>query len=242
MWRKQGIIVKKFLIATVSIVGLLAFVGPASAADIAVDPGYDWTGPYIGLHGGYGWGDTEPTYASGGPAESAEVNYDGFAGGIEAGYNWQSGNLVLGVEADGSLAGIDGYEVDELAAQRPCIIVGQGCNAEVDWFATGRLRVGYAMDTVMPFITGGIAIGGVKGTFDSPGNACTCDVDDTTIGWTVGGGIEWAVDDRWSVKAEYLYVDLGNPSIDGDNTLASPGVGTDNYDFSVARLGVNFSF
>lgn len=233
---------KKFIVLATALSGLLALVDSASAADMAIAPAHDWTGPYIGVQGGYGWGDTEPTYSTGGPAESADVNYDGFVGGIEAGYNWQSGSLVLGVEADSSLASIDGYEVDALVAQRPCIIIGQGCSADVDWFATGRLRVGYAMDTVMPYITGGVALGGVKGTFDSPGNACTCDVDDTTFGWTVGGGIEWAIDDRWSVKAEYLYVDLGKPSIDGNNTLATPGVGTDNYDFSVARLGVNFGF
>jgi outer membrane immunogenic protein len=237
---------KKFLIAATALSGLLAFIGSASAADIAPMPeAYDWTGPYIGIQGGYGWGDTEPTYDdSVGFAGSLEVDYEGFIGGIEAGYNWQSNNLVLGIETDASFSDINGDALDLTGVSPPCIIVGQGCSADVDWLATGRLRLGYAIDRLMPFITGGIAVGGVKGTFDSPGNACTCDVDDTTIGWTVGGGVEWAVSDSWSVKAEYLYVDLGKPSISGDNTLGAPGpgVGTDNYDFSIARLGVNFNF
>lgn len=235
---------RKFLFAATALSALLAFTGSASAADVAVDPvAYDWTGPYIGIQGGYGWGDTEPTFEGGiFSNNSAEVDYEGFIGGVEAGYNWQSSNLVLGIEVDGSFSDIDGDELSTSATGRPCIIPGQGCSADVDWLATGRLRLGYAIDRLMPFITGGIAVGGVKGTFDSPGNACNCDVDDTTVGWTVGGGVEWAVDDSWSIKAEYLYVDLGKPSIDGDNTLFTPGVGTDNYDFSIARLGVNFNF
>lgn len=234
---------KKFLITAAALSGLMAFVSSASAADVTVDPGYDWTGPYFGLQGGYGWGDTKPTWSAGGAQESGDVNYEGFVGGIEAGYNWQSGNLVFGLEVDGSLSDIDGDFLDLVGPSRPCIIAGLGCTADVDWFATGRLRVGYAIDRLMPFITGGIAVGGVEGTFDSgAGLACICDVDDTTVGWTVGGGIEWAVNDSWSVKAEYLYIDLGKPSISGNNTLFTPGVGTDNYDFSVARLGVNFNF
>lgn len=220
---------KKLLAFATALSGFLAFVGSASAADVTVDPGYDWTGPYIGLQAGYGWGDTQPTFA----ASTADVNYDGFIGGIEAGYNWQSNNFVFGIEIDGSFSDING---DELGVNTPCVTPGEACSADVDWLATGRLRMGYAIDRLMPFITGGLAVGGVDGTFDF--GACTCDVDDTTVGWTVGGGIEWAIDDSWSVKAEYLYVDLGKPSISGTNTF----VGTDNYDFSIARLGVNFSF
>jgi outer membrane immunogenic protein len=236
---------KKILFAVTALAGLTVFVGPVSAADPVIDAAYDWTGPYIGLQGGYGWGDTEPTFDDGFVSESGDVDYEGFVGGIEAGYNWQSGNLVLGVEVDGSLSGIDGDFLEVGGATRPCIIAGLGCTADVDWFATGRLRLGYAIDRVLPFVTGGLAVGGVEGEFDYGAlNACLCSVDDTPIGWTVGGGVEWAVSDSWSVKAEYLYVNLGKPSIDGDNTFwaPAPGVGTDDYDFSVARLGVNFNF
>ena len=210
--------------------------GSAQAADIADPVAFDWTGPYAGVEAGYGWGDTKPTFNA---TSTADMNYQGYVAGIDGGYNWQSGNLVFGLEGDASLSGIDGEEV---GLNTPCIIVGIGCSADVDWLATGRLRMGFSIDRFMPFVTGGVAIGGVKGTFDSPGLACTCDVDDTMVGWTVGGGAEWAIDDRWSAKVEYLYVNLGNPSIRGDNTLSTPGVGTADYDFSVARMGVNFRF
>ena len=144
----------------------LAFADSASAADLIVESAYDWSGPYVGLQGGYGWGDTQPTFDDGIASELGDVDYEGFVGGIEAGYNWQSGNLVLGVEADGSLSSIDGDFLELLGDTRPCIIAGLGCTADVDWFATGRLRLGYAMDRVLPFVTGGLAVGGVKGEFD----------------------------------------------------------------------------
>jgi outer membrane immunogenic protein len=233
---------KRFLAVAAFSMALASGVRVASAAD-PIDSGYDWTGPYVGFQAGYGWGDTQPTFDDGVTSENGDVDYEGFVGGIEGGYNWQSGNLVLGLEADGSISDVEGSFLDLAATSRPCIIAGLGCSADVDWFATGRLRLGLAMERVLPFVTGGIAVGGVKGTYDSGvGLACICDTDDVTVGWTVGGGLEWAVNDSWSVKAEYLYVDLGKPSVSGDNTLFTPGVGTDNYDFSIARMGVNFHF
>ena len=236
---------KKLLIAAAALATVTSFAGSALAADAVDLPAYDWTGFYIGATGGYGWGSTKPNFDDGiSIAGSAKVDYDGFVGGIEAGYNWQSDNLVFGIEVDGSLSDIGGDYLDLGGPHLPCITSGLGCSADVDWFATSRLRLGYAMDNVMPFITGGLAVGGVKGEFDSGvGLACLCSVDDTKVGWTIGGGVEWAVDSRWSIKAEYLYVDLGKPSIDGDNTLGAPGpgVGTDNYDFSIARIGINYN-
>lgn len=231
------------LLALTGVAGLVAYSGSALAADPVVEAVYDWTGPYIGLQGGYGWGDTQPTYEF--PEESGDVDYEGIVGGIEAGYNWQTGNIVFGLEADGSISGIDGSVVEPIGPNRPCNTPSLGCSADVDWFATARVRLGFALDNFLPFVSGGLAIGGVKGEFDSlpfVPLACYCNVDDTPIGWTIGGGLEWAATESWTLKAEYLYVNLGKPSIDGDNTLGTPGVGTDDYDFSVVRLGLNFSF
>jgi outer membrane immunogenic protein len=228
------------------IVSALAVVltsGSAMGADIQ-DYAHDWAGGYVGLQGGYGWGNTKPTYDSGGPTENGDVDFDGFLGGLGAGYQVQNGSVVFGFEADASLANLEGYYVDPSSDVRPCIITGQGCSVDVNWMATARVRAGYAIDTFMPFLTGGLAVGGVEGTFDSPGNACTCDVDDVAWGFVVGGGIEWAVNDRFSTKLEYLYVNLGSPDIEGDNNFVSPapGVGTDDYDFSIVRVGLNYGF
>lgn len=222
--------------SAIALTALFISASGVSAADFEQSQTFDWTGPYVGIQGGYAFGDTNPTFNA---VSEAEVNFKGLVGGIEGGYNWQSDSLVFGVEGDISLSSANG---NELGPNTPCIIAGIACSADVDWLSTGRLRVGYAFERLMPFISGGVALAGVKGTFDSPGLACTCSVDDMTVGWTVGGGLEWAIQDEWSAKLEYLYVSLSNPSIDGDNTLFTPGVGTGNYDFSVVRLGINRSF
>ena len=104
---------KKFLIAATALSGLLAFAGSASAADLAVpvDPVYDWTGPYIGLQAGYGWGDLDTTtFTDAGvavPTSDGSADIEGFIGGLHAGWNWQSDALVFGIEADVNLA-VDG--------------------------------------------------------------------------------------------------------------------------------------
>ncbi len=166
---------------------------------------YSWAGPYLGGNIGYGWGDTSnnPTRPS------------GFNGGLQAGYNWQSGSWVYGIEADAQLGGAD----DTFAPWK----------FSNPWYGTVRGRVGYAVNNVLFYGTGGLAFGELKGeTFG-------LSEDHTTLGWTVGLGAEFAVNQNWSVKAEYLYVDLAqhNFSVTG----ASNG-----YDFSVVRLGVNYHF
>lgn len=232
----------KWLSLGVALSAATALSGSALAADVVVDnSSYDWSGAYVGVQGGYAWGDTHPTFNA---VSSADINVEGVIGGVEAGYNMQTGNVVLGFEADASLAGIDGTLV--AGPNTPCILpVGSlsNCAADVDWLVTARARAGFAIDNVMPFITGGLAFGGVKGTFDWNGaGACECWVDDTVFGFVIGGGVEWAINESWSTKAEFLYVNLGKPSISGDNTAFVPGVGADNYEFSTARVGINFAF
>lgn len=202
---------------------------PAVAADVMSPVPHDWSGAYIGVQAGYGWGDTTPAL---GNNITRDLEYDGFIGGLEAGYQHQSGNLVLGAEIDGSFSDIQGH-LNSIVV--PCILA-PGCDADVDWLGTARARVGYAFDNIMPFVTGGLAFGGVKGTFNSP--ACTCSVDDTPFGYTLGGGVEWAINDSWSAKAEYLYVNLGKPDIDGDPVF----VKVNDYDFSIVRVGFNYNF
>ncbi len=166
---------------------------------------YSWAGPYLGGNIGYGWGDTSnnPTKPS------------GFNGGVQAGYNWQRGPWVFGIEADAQLNGAD----DTFAPWK----------FSNPWYGTVRGRVGYAVNNVLFYGTGGLAFGELKGeTFG-------LSEDHTTLGWTVGLGAEFALTQNWSAKAEYLYVDLSqrNFSVTG----ASNG-----YDFSVVRLGVNYHF
>lgn len=231
---------KKFLLGSVAAVSIALSASTAQPADLMDAPtGYDWSGSYAGANFGYGWGDTTPDVEFGGTREFQPLDYDGIVFGGQFGHNWQANSFVFGIEVDGSISDISGFAQ---GAARPCSAIG--CTASVDAFMTARGRLGFAVDRLMPFVTGGLAVGRVTGTFDSPGLACSCSVDDTLVGWTVGGGVEYAIDDTWSAKIEYLYVNLGTASISGDNTLAPPpgdGVGTGDYDFSVVRVGINFN-
>lgn len=233
-----------FIAAIMASAGLVA--GNAYAADVAPVMNYDWTGFYIGAQAGYGWGNTEYSYPGdpspppGSPFNGNPVglDYDGMVGGGTLGYNWQHDSIVLGVEADLSLSGMSDDKTENSA---PCF--EQGCSADVNWFGTGRLRLGYAIDSIMPFVTGGVAAAGLEGEADNgaceDGPGDDCGFDETEWGWTVGGGIEWGFADNWSAKAEYLYVNVGSPEF---SASGSDQASADDFDFSVVRVGLNYRF
>jgi len=166
---------------------------------------YSWAGPYLGGNLGYGWGsvDNNPTKPS------------GFAGGIQAGYNWQSGPWVFGAEGDIQASGAE-QTFAPWKFSNP-------------WFGTLRGRVGYALGNVMFYGTGGLAFGELRAT--------TFGVSEshTNAGWTAGVGAEMGFAPNWSAKVEYLYVDLANSNF--VITGASNG-----YRFGLIRAGVNYHF
>ncbi len=206
----------------------------ASAADVTPLT-YDWTGFYLGAQAGYGWGDNTFTYVGGVGPPQENVDVSGLVGGATLGANRQFGNIVLGLEGDISYSGISG---ETLSATRPCI--AEGCTEDVDWFGTGRVRLGYAMDQILPFVSGGLAIGNISGSADI--GACDprgteCKFDDVKLGWTLGAGLETALGENWTAKAEYLYVNLGRSDFTNPVDVKSGDV-----DFSLVRLGVNRRF
>lgn len=229
--------------ATVAVALCGVMSGAVQAADLAPPAAYDWTGVYLGASLGYGFGENDYTYHSpftGGPPASDDVtslDYDGVFGGGQIGANMQTGSIVLGIEADLSASGISGDRKTRETA--PCF--EDGCKAEVNWFGTGRLRLGYAFDTLMPFVTGGAALLGVEGEADQ--GACDylggCSFNDTVWGWTLGGGVEWGFAGNWSAKAEYLYVSADAPDFSGPS---GRNVTADDLDFNLFRLGFNYRF
>jgi outer membrane immunogenic protein len=166
---------------------------------------YSWAGPYLGVNLGYAWGSVQnnPTKPS------------GFEGGVQAGYNWQTGPVVFGVEGD-----IQATGANETFAP---------WKFSNPWFGTVRGRVGYAFSNIMFFGTGGLAFGELRG--ETFGLSET----HTRAGWTVGAGTEFGLTQNWSAKIEYLYVDLANSNF--VITGASNG-----YRFGVLRAGVNYRF
>ncbi len=166
---------------------------------------YSWAGPYLGANLGYAWGTVDNN-----PAKPS-----GFSGGVQAGYNWQTGPWVFGAEGDIQATGAS----DTFAPWK----------FSNPWFGTVRGRVGYAFNNVMFFGTGGLAFGELRG--ETFGLSET----HTKAGWTVGAGTEFGLTQNWSAKIEYLYVDLANSNF--TITGASNG-----YRFGLLRAGVNYRF
>jgi outer membrane immunogenic protein len=166
---------------------------------------YSWAGPYLGANLGYGWGsvDNNPT------------NPSGFVGGAQAGYNWQTGAMVFGLEGDIQASAAD----DTFAPWK----------YSNPWFGTVRGRVGYAFSNVLLYGTGGLAFGELRGeTFG-------LSESHTNAGWTAGVGAEFGFAPHWSAKVEYLYVDLS------DSRFTITGA-QNGYAFGLVRAGVNYHF
>ena len=199
-----------FAAATVAAVS-----GAALAADLPRGPSpyyapapvsaYNWGGAYAGLNLGYQWGKVS----------NSSINPSGIFGGGQLGYNWQNGQFVFGGETDIQLSSAD----DTFAPYK----------FSNPWFGTLRARIGYAMNNILFFGTGGLAYGDVKGEF----NALT--ETKTEVGWTLGAGMEVGFTPNWSAKVEYLYMDLGERAF--SVTGANNGLSS-----SLLRFGVNYHF
>ena len=207
---------------------------------------YNWTGLYIGGHFGCGWADQtikRITVEDDEPPESAFVNIgtnsNGCFGGGQIGFNYQfANNVVLGVEADASWGKLKSSgaapEGDEELIP---------FNQELKSFGTVRGRLGYAFGQWLPYVTGGWAWGRNELTvyaFDD--NLITSDTR-THSGWTVGAGLEYLITRNWSVKVEYLYLDLGTETYNNVAFFdaAFPGADLD-LKLHTVRLGMNYKF
>lgn len=206
--------------------GVLVFAAGAQAADMPYTPAPFtpgplgtpvWTGFYAGLNAGYSWGDFDATVVATGASTSFDA--DGFLLGLTAGYNYQIDQLVLGVEGDIGVSWLDGSTA----------ALG-GVSAEQDWLGTIRARIGYAVDQILVYGTGGVAFAGV----DVTGGGVTD--DDTHVGWTIGAGVEVMLTEAWSLKGEYLYVDFDQ------ETYAVPAATNATLDQHAIRFGVNYRF
>ena len=213
-------------------VAALIVAQSATAADLSVAPlykapppamapAYNWSGFYLGVNGGGGWGH------SNWDTSSDRIGLSGGLVGGTAGYNWQLGNAVLGIEGDIDWANLKGTNSSTLCPA--------GCSTSDTWLSTVRGRAGYAFGGVLPYLTGGLALGDIRAA--TPGFA---GASNTSAGWTAGGGIEFGLTGNWSAKAEYLYVDLGKFNCG----TACNGLPTDNVSMhdNVVRAGVNYRF
>ncbi|MDQ0509507.1 outer membrane protein [Ancylobacter amanitiformis] len=231
---------------------------PVKAAPMVyAPPVFTWTGFYLGGNFGYGWGESSAPWRDylnykylgwdqnsyGGAADP-----EGWFGGFQFGYNYQfANNVVLGAEADFQFGSITG-NLDYFGVRTSPGNFDQqfgSIETEIESFGTVRARMGYAMDRFLPYVTGGLAWGNVKVSEGwnsylngnlQPLLGGSNSASETLWGWTLGGGIEYAVTDNWTVKGEYLYTDLGDISWNGStNTRADVSLQT-------LKMGVNYKF
>jgi outer membrane immunogenic protein len=176
---------------------------------------YNWTGAYVGINAGGGWGRSDFSA----PFASPSFDVDGGMVGATLGYNWQVSQWVFGIEGD----------IDWTNLRGSGLCGGLACTTRNDWLGTVRGRVGYAMDRFLPYFTGGLAVGNIDTTIAGVGSGGS-----TKAGWTVGGGLEAALWGNLTGKIEYLYVDLGS----GGGIAGSEA----SFRSHVARAGLNFRF
>ena len=223
---------------------------PLKAPPLAPAPVWSWTGWYVGVNAGGGWENNSYTtnltncnvtgvcgagLVFGVPANQAlgsalgtgsSSHKVGFIGGVQAGYNLQFSSTLVGLEADWDY--FNGRNVQG----------GSGINStgnvltvtnqsRSNWLATVRPRVGLVQDHFLVYVTGGVAITNIKYTDSMVAALGTSSglfsVSQTKAGWTVGGGVEYALMNNWSVKAEYLYAQF--TGLTGTGALVSDGSG-----------------
>ena len=201
----------------------IGFVQPAVAADLpqrsapaplfSPTPVYNWTGIYIGINGGGGWGHQDPLNLITNRFDNDSVNFSGGVVGGTAGAQIQSGHVVIGFEADLDWAGLKGSgtftpTIGGVAQGGPVNV-----NTNIDWEATARARIGYAQDNWLFYATGGLALLGTKSTFTPLlGGTCgtfgivNCSGTSKQVGAVLGGGVEYGITQNVSAKLEYLYL------------------------------------
>jgi outer membrane immunogenic protein len=251
---------RSWLLGSVSAFALLASSISVNAADQAVKapiravaPAYNWAGWYVGLHMGGGSSENDSSFfrLTGGapphPTQSADSEAFVFGGG-QVGYNWVVGQTLFGIEADISVGSGENIGLRE----GPMTFA---VNRDGHWFGTVRGRWGWLwMPQYLVYVTGGVAFG--QDDFDAvatgpgPLSPFAFSGSGTKVGWAAGGGLEWALDTRWSVKFEYQYLALGGDTetrffcFTGCPTKGNRGMfsaaGSD--DMHTGRLGLNYKF
>jgi outer membrane immunogenic protein len=233
---------------------LFAGAGAAVAADIPTAPykapppyyrTYDWTGFYVGANVGGGWGNAKSdfSFAPLPPFVSADNNLFGAVGGVQAGYNWQSGPAVFGFEADFQWSGLKGG-LDAPCPPPICTGLVASFDQKMPWFGTVRGRLGYASDGWLIYATGGYAYARFETDAFASAGAISASFarSETRSGWTAGAGIEIALARNWTARLEYLYLDFGT----SDRTWTFDGLPplTDSTRLftNVVRGGVNYRF
>ncbi len=190
--------------------------GPAYVA------AYNWSGLYVGVNAGYGW---------------ASGSLKGALGGAQLGYNVQMGSVVLGLETDIQATGM---KATMTIVDPPDTITD---TQKLTWFGTTRARVGFAVDRLLPYFTGGVAYGQRKSDGTVTGGVTgNYTMSATKVGWTAGAGIEGALAGNWTWKVEYLYLTLPGYTATAPLTGGTIENEYNKLTTNIVRAGVNLRF
>jgi outer membrane immunogenic protein len=246
---------KRIILTSLTALGLSAGLNAAaSAADMT--PVYSkvpaapftWTGVYFGGNAGYGAQTDNDAITLASPSVTGiDMKQSGGFVGIQMGYNYQMGMLVLGLEGDVQAANLEKSSSQTIDKAGDAL---QASSNIGDW-GTIRGRIGAAFDHLLVYGTGGAALGSPSNTLQvnfANGNQSFLQNDGTQFGYVVGAGLEYAVDKRWTMKLEYQYVNLGSYSLSAPQVtpngalVGTTSSNTINNDFHTVRLGVNWRF
>jgi outer membrane immunogenic protein len=238
-------------------------MAPAPAPFIA-PPMFTWTGFYAGVNAGWtrsegrvdrgafsgvGAGVLDAPLNNAFPTRLGTNNRNGFIGGVQAGYNQQFGMFVGGIEADINWLGDRRFRTSTTRDFNPLVpaVVTLGTTSRTDWLGTARLRAGVGFDRFLVYATGGLAFGAPNHRVNVTVNNAlthTGSNDDWKAGWTAGGGVEFAFTNNMTMKAEYLYYDLGRTTVTANPVAPADGSVSARFDNKghIARVGLNWKF
>jgi outer membrane immunogenic protein len=201
----------------------------------AYTTGYDWSGPYLGVHLGFGWGRGTFTDPVNTPGFSLQNDISGVIGGGQFGYNYQYGSMVFGFEFDISGSGMAGDATDTVT------FPGDHYGTLINAVGTLTARVGYAWGNQLFYLKGGGA--GADTHYEYRpiffGDVTLSQVDVTRWGWTIGVGWEYGLTPNWSAKVEYNYIDFGKDTALLDTALF-PFSPTIDQQVHLFKFGLNY--
>jgi outer membrane immunogenic protein len=216
------------------------YTAPPQAYPVDAMPALMWTGLYAGLNAGYAFSRdftreiSAIPYDPGGP-ERFGSRTSGFTGGGQIGYNYQVGHLVLGIEAD-----FNYLDLSRTVNSRSGAVTSDVSGGFV---GSVRPRLGLAWGPLLVYGTGGLAYGSIDSTITgNHANTLSASSTDMRLGWVAGGGLEYALNRNWSIRAEYLHTDLGRVDLSGVALDTNTYIWRDHLTDNVVRLGVNFRF
>lgn len=247
----------RFILGALTALPMLAASLSAHAADMplykAPPPApvpFSWTGFYIGAHVGGGWGTREFDFndltAAAPFLWDSSTPVNGPLAGGQIGANWQTGWAVLGVEADGSWANLQGKGLCNTTT------FFLNCAAKTDGLATVTGRLGVDLDRTLVYVKGGGAWMHESSTISNVAlpplaTGFSSSISNDRTGWTLGMGLEYAFAMHWSAKLEYDYMDFGTKRY--NFPVTSTGIGPTNFAnwdlvnrLSAVKAGVNYHF